>query len=93
MISACLYAHIITLGEYALENSHPQTCALLASDIKGGILSPGHSQSWLINGAVVVIECVSPAVRGQTCRTVVYIECVFGPALDAGLKASLKDPL
>ena len=67
---------------------------ILAPDIRKGILSPGHSQSWLINGAVVVIECVSPAVKGGQARyTVVYIECMFVPTLDAGLKASLKDPL
>lgn len=89
-----LYAHIIILGEYALEITRPQTCALLAPDIREGVLSPGHSQPWLINGAVVVIECVSPAVEGgQTRHTAVYIECVFVPVLDAGLKASLKDPL
>ncbi|KAL7394459.1 hypothetical protein ABVT39_026390 [Epinephelus coioides] len=49
---------------------------------------------WLIDGAVVVIECVSSAVKGgQTRHTVLCIECVFVPALDAGLKASLKDAL
>lgn len=69
-------------------------CSIPSSGISTGILSPGYKQSWLINGAVVVIEYVSPPVEGGQARhTVVYIECVFVPALDASLKASLKDPL
>ena len=65
-----------------------------APNIREDVLSPGHTRPWLIDGAVVVIECVSPAVEGgHTRHTVLYIECMFVPALDAGLKASLKDPL
>lgn len=65
-------------------------CCIRCLNIRGGVQSPGNGWSmvpwWLLS--------VSPAVEGgQTRHTVLYIECMFVPALDAGLKASLKDAL
>lgn len=94
----CTHTHNYVSQESAhLENSQLHKlvfCCILALNITDCVLSLGRSWPWLIDGAVVVIECVSPAVKGgQTRHTVLYIECVFVPALDVGLKASLKDPL
>lgn len=93
-IKAHLHVHtdIFCVGVY--KSMLDKTCCISTLNIRDCILSPGHSRPWMIDGAVVIIECVSPAVRGgQICHTVLYIECMFVSALDARLKASLKDPL
>lgn len=72
---------------------HPQ-CPT-PSNSRGGILPPGHSQSlvdqWCCGGYWVRLS--SSRRRARSPYTVLYIECMFVPVLDAGLKASLKDPL
>lgn len=47
------------------------------ADIRVSILSSGHRRPRLIDGAVVVIECVSPVKGGQTSAySAVYRVCV-----------------
>lgn len=89
----CTHTHYMSTRLENFQSHKLLFCYNLAPNIRESVLSPGRSRPRLIDGAVVVIECVSPVEGGQTRHTVLYIECVFVPVLDAGLKASLKDPL
>lgn len=71
----CLYTHTKNLCILNFLNQHSAASSALVSE---GVLCPGQSQLWLIDGTVAVIECVSSAVKpGQTRHTVLCIECVF----------------